>query len=241
MTTILYLRHSPRPQTRKKHAAAPDHESIETQREQCQAYCRYMDLPMPWVIFEEPLTSAFTWMKDRPVARQVLDELAKPGDHHLVVQRLDRLHRDPAEAIQMSREWQATGVTVHLAAQGGCTINTSTATGRFMYYQLAVQAGFERDMTIERTKASMASRQRRGERMSSKTPYGMCCDPENPAMMVKDPTEQAAIRVIMDLHKRQYGLRHIGRELKKKGIGCRGNGWHHGTIKTIIERETQAD
>lgn len=241
MTTILYLRHSPRPKRPKKRAAGPDHESIETQRGQCEAYCRYAGLPEPYLVFEEPLTSGAQWMRDRPVGAQVVAKLATPGHHYLVSQRLDRLHRDPADAILMSRIWHKAGVTVHLAAQGGCTINTRTATGRFMYYQLAVNAGFERDMTIERTKASMANRQQRGQRMSSRAPYGFRIDPDDPTRIVEDPREQAIIRRILELAERKYGLRHIGRKLESEGLGCRGNGWHHGTIKAIISKYENAN
>lgn len=241
MSTLVYLRHSPRPRRRKRGVdAGPDHDSIETQRAQCLAYCEYAGLAGSFEIFEEPLTSAAQWMKERPIARLLLEELAKSGPHDLVAQRLDRLHRDPAEAILMSREWTDAGVTVHLAAQGGCTINTRTATGRFMYYQLAVNAGFERDMTIERTKASMANRQQRGQRMSSRAPFGFEVDPNDASRIVECAHEQAVIRRILDLADRGFGLRHIGRKLAAEGLGCRGNGWHHETIKSIIERNRAA-
>lgn len=242
MATLIYLRHSPRPKKGRKAVKSPacDHDSIETQRAQCLAYCQYAGLPPPFDIYEEPLTSAALWMKERPIARVLIEELKKPGPHDLVAQRLDRLHRDPAEAILMSRKWNDTGVTVHLAAQGGCTINTRTATGRFMYYQLAVNAGYERDMTIERTKASMANRQQRGQRMSSRAPYGFEVDPDDPTRIIECAREQAVIRRILELAERGYGLRHIGRKLEAEGLGCRGNGWHHGTIKSIIERNRAA-
>lgn len=241
MSTLIYLRHSPRPKKNPKPGDEPsvDHESIEVQRERCNHYLGYVRpaLPEPWIYFEEPLTSAMIPIAERTIGAAMLAELTvDDGPHHIVAQRIDRLFRDAADAITTAREWLERGITVHLADQGGCTINYGSATGRFIFNLFAVQADYARDLTVERTSQSMRSRQRRGQRMSSRTPYGFRVDFEDPARIVEDEYEQTVITRIMALHERRYGLRHICRQLTEDGIACRENGWHHGLIKSIIER-----
>jgi DNA invertase Pin-like site-specific DNA recombinase len=153
----------------------------------------------------------------------------------VVVQRLDRLFRNTAEALSQVHKWAEAGITMHLADQGGCSVNCGTATGKMIFTLLAAVATYERDITSERTSSTMRHQARTGKKVSSRPTFGWV---EGPAgRWIEHPGEQLAIARIRELGARGYGLRAIGRKLAAEGILCRGHAWHHSLIKSILERD----
>lgn len=97
-------------------------------------------------------------VRNRKGLKEVLGEL-KEGDT-LVVWKLDRLGRSTVHLLLLLDELRNRGVDFQAITQG---IDTTTATGRMVYGQLALFAEFEREQIRERTKAGMAAAKRRGK------------------------------------------------------------------------------
>lgn len=96
----------------------------------------------------------------RPVYESVVKQL-RTGDA-LVVWALDRAFRTVADAFAELDALRARGVKFHIATM---QIDTETADGRFHYGQLSLNAQYEREKLIERTKEGLAAARRRGVRL----------------------------------------------------------------------------
>ncbi len=99
---------------------------------------------------------------DRPGLEACLKGL-RPGDT-LVAWKLDRLGRDLRHLINLAHELTGRGVGLRVLAGEGATIDTTTPNGRLMFGVFGALAEFERELTVERTKAGLASARARGRR-----------------------------------------------------------------------------
>jgi len=98
--------------------------------------------------------------RKRPIYESVTKRL-KAGDA-LVVWALDRAFRTVADAFIELDALRARGVKFHIATM---QIDTDTADGRYHYGQLSLNAQYEREKLIERTKEGLAAARRRGVRL----------------------------------------------------------------------------
>jgi site-specific DNA recombinase len=231
---VIYARFSPRP---KKSATRC--ESIETQFEYCEQYCRMMGLKVV-AKFRDDLKSGKA-MDGREGLEKALDDACKRGCV-LVVYSLSRLARSIPDAFSIADKLNKHDVDLVSLHE---KIDTLSATGRFVYAVFAALAALERELTAERTSDAMLRHQLSGRRMSDRCPYGWMEDPNSPLSaegsrrvgMIEDPAEQEVVRYILAEHAAEAGLREIGRRLEAKGIKCRGGRWIHTTIARIISRE----
>jgi len=219
-------------------------ESIEVQAERCESYARHQfgeDVEL--TAFADPAVSGGTPLAERPEGGRLVASLRR-GDI-LVVQRLDRLFRDAADGIAWVRQWTKRGISLHLADQGGCSIDCSSAVGRFMIGQLLLQAEFEKDLTGEKTSYAMKRHQRAGRAMSAQAPYGFrkvgreeIKDGKMKVVqhLVEDFTEQQVITVVRELHEDGKSNREITRSLEASDFQARSGRWHHVTIGRILKR-----
>jgi hypothetical protein len=77
-----------------------------------------------------------------------------------------------------------------------------------------------------------------GRRMTrpDRCPYGWRPDPSNPNNLIEDAEEQASIARIRQERDRGRGLREIARCLDRAGIHCRGRGWTHSAVRSVLQR-----
>lgn len=111
-------------------------------------------------IHEEPATSGAK--KNRPVLDMAIKDL-RPGDT-LVVWRLDRLSRSIRDLYDRLGQIEAAGAGFRSLTEA---FDFTTATGRLILGMLAIMAEFERQLTIERTKAGMAVVREKGLRLGA--------------------------------------------------------------------------
>jgi len=111
-------------------------------------------------IHEEPATSGAK--KNRPVLDMAIKDL-RPGDM-LVVWRLDRLSRSIKDLYSRLEAIEAAGAGFKSLTEA---FDFTTATGRLILGMLAIMAEFERQLTIERTKAGMAVLREKGHKMGA--------------------------------------------------------------------------
>jgi DNA invertase Pin-like site-specific DNA recombinase len=97
---------------------------------------------------------------DRPGLEACLEGL-RPGDT-LVAWKLDRLGRDLRHLVNLAHGLTGRGVGLRVLAGEGATIDTTTPNGRLMVGVFGALAEFERELSVERTKAGLASARARG-------------------------------------------------------------------------------
>src|SRR5688572_11404406 len=129
---------------------------LDAQREACQRYITYKQLPQPIPAFVDEPVSAMVPFLQRKAGRDLHFKLQR-GDH-LVIAKLDRAFRDTEDTLYMNRQWKDLGVIVHYLDMN---CDTSTPFGEFMLTLNAAFAKMERRKIGERTMEALAALRRK--------------------------------------------------------------------------------
>ena len=105
--------------------------------------------------------------RDRPELGAALDYI-RVGDT-LVVWKLDRLARSVRQLVETAEDLQQRGIGLKVLTQ---QIDTTTPGGRLVFHVFAAMAEFERELTLERTHAGLASAKALGRRGGRKPSMG---------------------------------------------------------------------
>ena len=239
---VIYTRFSPRPVKRRdgKQCTADERDaeiekiqSLNTQVDACTRYCGVKELTVVEVVRDPLMSARSVQLKYRPGGQRLLELIADGSVKHIVVQKIDRLFRDVEERGWL-KKWKRAGVTLHLADQGGCSIDCSTATGMMFFTMMMTFAEFEPAMTAERTSGAMKHHQEGGRAMSKQPPYGKRI--EN-GRLVDDPLEQDIVEYVLRWHESGAPATTIARFLETNGRPTRsGTPWRHSTVQRIINR-----
>lgn len=97
-----------------------------------------------------------------PSLQEALQLLASGQAHGLVVAKLDRLSRSIVNAANIIEAAQSQGWSLVILDLG---VDLTTAAGRMVAMNLVNFAQYERELISERTKAALAAKKRRGERI----------------------------------------------------------------------------
>jgi len=168
-------------------------------------------------------------MANRPGLLEALDHTCRQ-QAALVFYSLSRLARNTKEAIEIAERLKSAGADMVSYQE---KIDTTSSYGKFIFTIFAALAELERNQIAERTKDAMLFHQSNGRRMSKLPPFGWSVNPDDPAMLIENPTEQAAISRIVEMRKQGMGYRTICRWLKDNGYP---GSWHHQKVKRILQR-----
>lgn len=207
--------------------------SLEAQGQAVRAYCAMRGLEVAEVVVDAGV-SAGKALDTREGGRRVLDAVRRRGVSAVVAYKLDRLFRDCADCLDVTKTWDRLDVSLHLVDLGGQAIDTSTAMGRFFLTVMAGAAEMERNLIRERTSAALAHKAANGERVGQ-VPYGYRAEGRD---LVEDEDEQRFVRTIMAWREGGHSIRRIARLLNENGIEARGARWHPTTVARIIKRAT---
>jgi len=152
-------------------------------------------------------------LADRPALVAALGELRAAGAGHLVVAKRDRLARDIGIACAIERAVLQCGAVITSADGAG---NGNTPTDAFMRAILDASAAYERELIRARTKAALAAKAAKGERVG-KVPYGSRLA-EDGVHLEPEPAEQAVIARACAMQAEGRSLRRITEQLAAEGI-----------------------
>jgi DNA invertase Pin-like site-specific DNA recombinase len=154
--------------------------------------------------------------------RNALQRLASGQGGGLVVAKLDRLARSVVHAANIIEDANKQGWSLVVL---DINLDLSTAAGRMMARTVVNFAEYERELISERTKAGLAAKKARGERIGRP----------------RDVQPGLVRRIIMD---RNAGLSfdRIARTLSNEGILAPRGGtkWHASTARRIYQSATAA-
>lgn len=154
-------------------------------------------------------------LAERPALVAALAELRACRAGVLVVARRDRLARDVVVAAMIERAADGAGARV-VAADG--TANGTTPADAFMRTVIDGAAAYERALIRERTRAALAAKRARGERIGA-VPYGYSAGPDG--KLVQNEAEQGVLSVVRELRAAGLSQRAIVAELAKRGLVSR--------------------
>jgi len=169
----------------------------------------------------------------RPGLLAAIDALRTEGAGVLAIGRRDRLARDVLIAAMVERLVERQGAHI----QSAC--GTANGTGPEAALMRAVVNAFseyERQLIRARTRAALAAKKARGERLGG-IPYGWRVGDGN--VLVEEPEEQATIVRARELRAGGLSLRAVGRALLDEGLMPRSaKRWHVQVVARMIKNPT---
>lgn len=222
-TAILYVRVSSDEQVR--HGI-----SLDAQMERVSAYCQAAGLTPAFVLREEGVSGAKP-LSDRPAGASLVKAISRKQAGHVVALKLDRLFRDCEDALRQTREWDRTGIALHLVDMGGQSMNTASAMGRMMLTLMAGFAELERNLIAERT--TLAMQHLKARRLAySPTPYGY---DRSGDQLTPNSVEQSVVAEIARMRREGNTLVEITANLNARSIPTkRGGNWTATTVRRIL-------
>lgn len=207
--------------------------SLAAQTQGIRAYAAFKGMTLVHELSDSGV-SAGKPLQEREGGRRLFDYASQPRIKAVIAYKLDRLFRDAADCLEVTKLWDELGVDLHLVALGGQPIDTSTAMGRFFLTIMAGVAEMERNLIAERTKAAMSHLKSQNKRVGG-IPYGYKLHTDG-RTLVKEPEEQRVIANARALRQDGLSLRKVSAALEAKGMCSRtGRPFQANQIKRMIE------
>ena len=166
----------------------------------------------------------------RPGLLAAIDALREHGAGVLVVAKRDRLARDVLVSALVEKLCDREGARVQSADGAG---NGSGPEAALMRNIVAAFSAYERMIIRARTKAALAVKRERGERVGT-IPYGYRLA-EDGKHVEECPEEQVVVARVRELHDDGLSLRAIGRTLHDEGHQPRrGRNWHVQVVARVV-------
>lgn len=178
--------------------------------------------------FVEHGVSGGSELDARPALVGALEAIRSHGAGVLLVAKRDRLARDVYIAATLERAVRSAGARI-VCADG--VANGDTPADGFLRTILDGAAEYERGLIRARTRAALAAKRNRGERVGT-IPFGHRLGADGKTLE-PDPSEQKAIERVVALRASGHSIRAIAFECARSGIVGRSG---RALAKTQIER-----
>lgn len=218
---IAYIRISPR---EEQTGLGP-----EAQRHAIELHAQRAGLTVV-VWFEDIDVSGAAPIEERPALNEALEAFRVERAGVLIVAKRCRLARDQMVAAMLHRLIERDGGRIDCADGVG---NGTDPQAVMMRGMVDLFAQYERALIRMRTKAALAAKKRRGERVGQ-VPYGYHVGPDTRTLEPSE-REQAVIARIHKLSETSNPTA-IARVLNEDGVPARGAKWHTTTIRRVLGR-----
>ena len=172
-------------------------------------------------------------LEDRAGLLRALEDVVAQKAGILLVAKRDRLARDVGNAAMIERLVARAGGEIRCADGNG---NGNGPEALLTKGLLDLFAAHERALIKSRTKAALATKKAKGERVGG-IPYGYRLHKDG-THLVPNHREQEVVKLVKFLRSEGWTLMGIGQELSERGYRPRGRGrWHPDTISRIARAE----
>ncbi len=184
-------------------------------------------------IFTDKLSGA---RDDRPELERCLNRLRK-GDT-LIVWKLDRLGRSLHHLMTIMQGLEDREINFRSLNEN---IDTTTHTGRFMFYLMGALAEFERNLIQERTRAGKQAAKSRGKFLGGPRLYGWSNKPDEHGVFQETTQEAAILKEIAQWVLDGRSLSAITRDLKTRKITTASGGqWSPTSLRRVLSNPRTA-
>jgi len=205
--------------------------SPEAQREALDRWCADNGAEL-LSVHEDIDVSGGAPLDKRPGLLAALTDLRELGAGVLLVAKRDRLAREPMVSAMAEAAAGRVGARVVSAAGEGTDGNGPADV--LMRRMVDAFAEYERLIIGARTKAALAVKRAKGQRVGS-VPYGYRLADDGTHLEPDEP-EQRTVALVRRYRDKGLTLRAIGQRLHRKGILPRsGKRWHPQTVARIAE------
>lgn len=204
----------------------------EAQRAQLEAFARKKRLIITAWCSDIGVSGAAK-IDERPGLMQALEAVRENRAGVLLVAKRDRLARDRMAALLIER--LASEVSAKIVSADGVS-DADTPEAMMLRGMLDLFAEYERACIRMRTKAALAAKRARGERVGQ-IPYGYQLGPDG--RLEKFDDEQAVIALIKKLHV-EMSVRDIADKLNCDGVPARAHSsgrpgrWHPSSVHRLL-------
>jgi len=206
------------------------HLGPDAQRDALARWCAANGVELVGV-FDDLGVSGGAALDKRPGLLAALDALVASGAGVLLAAKRDRIARDTMVAAMVERLAERNGARV-LTADG--TSTEQTPEGALMRGIVDLFAQFERQLIQSRTRAALAVKKARGERVGV-VAYGFKLAADG-VHLEADADEQSRIATIRALQGAGASHKAIAEKLNADGVPARGDRWHATTIGRVLRR-----
>lgn len=204
---------------------------LDAQRASVTAAAERLTLSLVSVFVDAGVSGSLT-LDDRPVLMEAVSAL-KRGDVLMVAKR-DRLGRDVVEVAMIERLITKRGARI-VSAAGEGTENDDPS-GVLMRRLIDSFAEYERLIIGSRTRAALAAKRRRRERVSGIIPFGyqLASDGRSLEPLVN---EQQTLRTARELRDGGHSFQAIADTLNERGLRTRtGTIWRRQYVCNLVQR-----
>ena len=214
--------------------------SLDAQRAALQAYAASMGAELREIFFD--VASAHSLDRAQLRACLLAAQHFTGGPRAVCVVKLDRLTRSVRDLGELLQGQLGPRTGVDLVSVRD-SIDTRTAAGRLVLNVLVSVAQWEREAVGERTREALAHLQASGVYLG-RAPYGWRAEPDSKGrrVLVREPTEQVALDMILALASLGHAPHRIAAELNEREIPTRtGRPWAPRVVRAALRRTlTQA-
>lgn len=164
--------------------------SLDAQVEKGVEHCQKLGWTVSFIYRDEAESGANT---DRPMFQKMLGMAKRQAFDVIVFWKLDRFSRSLIHAVRLESELRENDVYLYSTTE---QIDTTTATGRFNFRNLASAAEFERDMIKQRTQLGIDSLAAEEKWPNNSRPLGYTLTDENRLSI--DDTEAELVTTIFE-------------------------------------------
>ena len=173
-------------------------------------------------------------VEDRPALLAALEAVRTHGAGLLVAGKRDRIARDVVVAATVERLAQDAGARV-VTADGVSAEDTPE--GKLMRTLMDAFASYERAVIRSRTKAALAVKRARGERLGGDAPIGY--QAEGPRL-IPNEAEQVIVNRVRAMRSRGLSIARVAAVLNAEGVTIRGGRIHPTTLARVLRRHVAA-
>jgi putative DNA-invertase from lambdoid prophage Rac len=190
---------------------ADDGESLGTQQRIIEGYAMMNGLALDKIFIERGVSGSKP-LGERPEGRRLLAALTA-GDV-AITPKLDRMFRSALNALDVLGQLKEREVALHIIDLGGDV--TGNGISKLVFTILSAVAEAERDRIRERIRDVKADQRKRQRYLGGIVPFGWKVGDDG--TLAEDPTQQRAIRRILQLRRDGLSLRAISATIAAEGI-----------------------
>lgn len=170
---------------------------------------------------------------DRPMFKKMLSAAEKRVFDVIVFWKLDRFSRSLMHAVQLESELREHDVSLYSITE---QIDTTSATGRFNFRNIASAAEFERDMIRQRTKMGLNELASERKWPNDSAPLGYELESEGKLSIIDD--EERLVVEIFEMYIEERSMPEVARMLNERGKRTQAGGeWSPRAVGDILRNE----
>ena len=214
--------------------------SLEAQSEKIRAYCAFKDMDLAGIVTDAGKSGS---KANREGFQEILSLCVSGKIDSVVVYSISRFTRSTKDLLEfVDRHVIKGNVELHSISE---SLDTSTATGRFMLKVMGAMNELEREQAGERTKAALGHKKDKGEKTGGDVPFGYALATDSKVLkdgkvlkvLVVNESEQVIIRLIGSLKADGHSDNGIARYLNENRYQTKkGKGWSNVQVARILRR-----